>query len=103
KEARDNAGFGEPDEWYGLASPADVNRAAPPSLDLRREELVSVPTQEKVRIALDLERATKAADSRIRNVESASYGDALAEAALPDSLGGGAQQRTHNTLASDSV
>ena len=86
-EARDNAGFGEPDEWYGLASPADVNGSVVPALDLWRDELVSVPTEEKVRIALDLERATKAADPRIRNVESASYGDALAEAALANSLG----------------
>ncbi len=77
QEARDNAGFGEPDEWYGLASPADVNGVAAPALDLWRDELASVPTDEKVRIALELERATKAADPRIRNVESASYGDAL--------------------------
>ncbi len=100
KEARDNAGFGEPDEWYGLASLADVNGAAPPALDLWREELVSVPTEEKVRIALDLERATKAADTRIRNVESASYGDALAEAALANSLGVEAHTRRTTCSAS---
>ena len=100
KEARDNAGFGEPDEWYGLASLADVNGAAPPALDLWREELVSVSTEEKVRIALDLERATKAADTRIRNVESASYGDALAEAALANSLGVEAHTRRTTCSAS---
>jgi PmbA protein len=100
QEARDNAGFGEPDESYGLASPADVNGAAPSALDLWREELVSVPTEEKVRIALDLERATKAADSRIRNVESASYGDALAEAALANSLGVEAHTRRTTCSAS---
>src|SRR5260370_163412 len=93
QEARGNAGFGAPDEWYGLASPADVDGISPPDLDLWRDELASVPTEEKVRIALDLERATKAADSRIRNVESASYGDALAEAALANSLGVEAQTR----------
>ena len=71
REARDNAGFGEPDEWYGLASPADVDGASPPDLDLWRDDLLAVPTDEKVRIALELERATKAADPRIRNVESA--------------------------------
>ncbi len=87
KEARDNAAFGEPDEWYGLASPADVNGTVPPALDLWRDDLGAVPTDEKVRIALDLERATKAADPRIRNVESASYGDALGESALANSLG----------------
>ncbi|HEY5076853.1 MAG TPA: TldD/PmbA family protein [Acidimicrobiia bacterium] len=101
QEARDNAGFGAPDESYGLASPADINGFAPPALDLWREELVSVPTEEKVRIALDLERATKAADTRIRNVESASYGDALAEAALANSLG--VEAHTRRTMCSASA
>ncbi len=100
-EARDNAGFGEPDEWYGLASPADVGGAVPPALDLWRDELASVPTEAKVRIALELERATKAADPRIRNVESASYGDALAEAALANSLG--VESHTRRTTCSASA
>jgi PmbA protein len=86
-EARDNAAFGERDEWYGVASPDDVQGVIPPDLDLWREELTKVPTDEKVRIALELERATKAADARIRNVESASYGDSFSEAALVNSLG----------------
>jgi len=77
REARDNAAFGEPDEWYALASPADANGVTPPTLDVWREELGSVPTDEKVRVALELERATKAVDPRIRNVESAGYGDSL--------------------------
>ncbi len=85
-EARDNAAFGERDEWYGVASPADA-QGATPDLDLWRDELTKVPTEEKVRIALELERATKAADTRIRNVESASYGDGFSEAALVNSLG----------------
>jgi PmbA protein len=101
QEARDNAGFGEPDEWYGLASPADVNGFQAPALDLWRDELASVPTEEKVRIALELERATKAADPRIRNVESASYGDALSESALANSLG--VESHTRRTTCSASA
>jgi PmbA protein len=101
QEARDNAGFGEPDEWYGLASPADVNGFTAPALDLWREELASVPTEDKVRIALELERATKAADARIRNVESASYGDALSESALANSLG--VESHTRRTTCSASA
>ncbi len=100
REARDNATFGEPDEFYGLASAADVGDATPHDLDLWRDELAAVPTEEKVRIALDLERATKAADARIRNVESASYGDALAEVALVNSLGVVAHTRRTTCSAS---
>src|SRR5690349_3591965 len=61
-EARDNAAFGEPDEWYGLASPDDVASVRAPDLDLWDASLESVPTDEKVRIALDLDAATRAAD-----------------------------------------
>ena len=57
-----------------------------------------MPTEEKVRIALDLDRATKAADPRIRNVESASYGDALTEAALANSLGRRSRAAPHDVL-----
>ena len=78
REARDNAGVRRARRVV-RARVARRRRTAPrrPTLDLWRDELASVPTEEKVRIALDLERATKAADPRIRNVESASYGDAL--------------------------
>ena len=34
REARDNAAFGEPDEWYALASPADANGVVAPTLDV---------------------------------------------------------------------
>jgi PmbA protein len=87
QDARDNARFGEPDEWYGLADKQDVDGVDAAALDLWRDELAKVPTDEKVAIALELERATKAADSRIRNVESASYGDSLTEAAIANSHG----------------
>ena len=87
QDARDNAKFGEPDEWYALPGPSDVNGGAKASLDLWRDELLAVTTDEKVAIALDLERATKAADARIRNVESSSYGDSQSEAAIANSLG----------------
>jgi PmbA protein len=100
RDARDNASFGEPDEWYALAAPADLNGVTATSLDLWRAELADVPTDVKVRIALDLERATKAADPRIRNVESSSYGDSLTEAALANSLGVESAQRRTTCSAS---
>jgi PmbA protein len=97
-EARDNASFGEPDEWYGLASPDDIAGVAAPSLDLWDDSLVHVSTDEKVRIALDLEAATRTADPRVRGVESAGYGDALSEAAIANSLG--LESSARRTLAS---
>src|SRR5688572_13527846 len=44
-EARDNAGFGTPDEYLGLAVPDGF---PPAPLDLWREELLSFPTERKI-------------------------------------------------------
>jgi PmbA protein len=86
-EARDNATFAEPDEWSGLASLDDVGSATVPDLDLWREDLLSVTTDEKVRYTIDLDARVAGADPRIREVESTSYGDGLVEAAIASSAG----------------
>lgn len=86
-EARDNAAFGEPDEWNGLPSPADFDRVTPASLDVWRESLLAVAPDDKVSLALEVERATRGADTRVRGVESAGYGDTAVEAAVANSLG----------------
>jgi PmbA protein len=92
-EARDNATFGQPDDAYGLATPADLAGASPVTLDLWRESQLSATTDAKVDHALELERATKAADSRVRGLESAGYGDSATEAAIATSLGVEAETR----------
>jgi len=86
-EARDNARFAAPDPWQGLPTPEEATTVAPPDLDLWRDELAAVPTTAKVDLALALERATSAADPRIRGVERASYHDAAVHAAVASSLG----------------
>jgi PmbA protein len=86
-EARDNAAFGEPDEWNGLPSPSDFAGVEPATLDVWRESLLGVSADDKVALALDLERATRAADERVRGVEYAGYGDTAVEAAVASSLG----------------
>lgn len=93
-EARDNAGFGTPDEYLGLPGPDD---AADPGLDrpfdrdagldLWREALLSTAADEKVALALELERQVMAADPRIRGVRTVAYGDGASEMALANSLG----------------
>jgi PmbA protein len=83
-EARDNAGFASPDEWVGLASPDGV---PPADLDLWRPDLAAYPAATKVARALELERAVRAGDPRIRAVESADWGDAALESAAATSTG----------------
>ncbi len=84
REARDNAAFGEPDEFVGLAVPDGM---VPAELDLWRRSLTSVPTDRKVEMALELEAATVAADPRIVGVRTAVYGDGSGEAAIATSTG----------------
>ena len=100
-EARDNAGFGEPDDWFGLASPGDAGGVEAVDLDVWRDELLAVTADEKVAIALELERATRAVDARVRGVEHAGYDDSAIEAAVANSLG--VESITRRTLCSCSV
>ncbi|MCU4185354.1 TldD/PmbA family protein [Acidiferrimicrobium sp. IK] len=83
-EARDNAGFASPDEWVGLAVPDGVVAA---DLDLWRDDLAAFATADKVSLALDLEKAVRAGDPRIRQVESAEWGDGAYESAIATSTG----------------
>ena len=86
-DARDNASFGSPDEHFGLADPATFADIAAVDLDLWHDELLAVPTSDKVALAIALDAATRALDPRIRGVESSTYGDAAVESAVATSLG----------------
>lgn len=86
-EARDNVSFGEPDEHHGLTEPDGV---APPDLsaaEIWRPGLARFETAEKIALALDVERRTRAADDRITGVRAAAYGDHSGEAAVATSTG----------------
>jgi len=97
-EARDNARFGEPDEWYGLAEPDGIDAI---DIDLWREGLAAFATERKVDMAIELERATRALDPRITGVRQASYGDSAAESAIATSTG--MAQWSRGTFCSVSV
>ena len=84
EEARDNARFATADEHVRLAVPDGVE-AVP--VDLWDAGLDSVPTARKVELALATEAMARASDPRIRQVDSADYGDVAAEAALVSTTG----------------
>ena len=84
EEARDNAGFGEPDEHAGLARPDGVPA---PVLDLVRDELRSFPSESKVDLALELERAATGRDPRVRGVRVATFSDSYGESAVATTTG----------------
>lgn len=90
-EARDNASFATPDANVGLASPDGI---APTSLELWDDSLGAMATEEKVALALELERQVRAGDPRIREVVSADYGDDQSEVAIASSMGISAASRS---------
>ena len=83
-EARDNASFATEDEFLGLAEPDGV---AVPELDLYRAGLANVSTDAKVAMAMELERAVRAADARITGVEAAEYADSVGEGVVASTTG----------------
>ncbi|MEY2437666.1 MAG: PmbA protein [Acidimicrobiaceae bacterium] len=84
-EARDNAAYSEEDEYVGLAEPDGVQPVEAPNL--WRPALLEFPTEDKIALALELERAVRARDDRITGVRQASYGDSAGEAAVATSTG----------------
>lgn len=89
-EARDNLVFATPDEFCGVAEPDGIK---PVDLDVYNDELVGVSTEEKVAMALELERRTREGDPRIIGVESADYSDSISESAVMTSTGISAASR----------
>jgi PmbA protein len=99
-DARDNATYATPDPHVALAVPDGV---APVELELWDPEFPLTSTDEKVRMALELERLVRGADPRVRQVESADYGDASVEAALASTTGIRASMRRTSAYVSVSA
>lgn len=89
--ARESAGYAGPDEANVLPEPAE----AEPLPGLFRAEQASLDPEQKVRLALDLERAAVSSDPAVTKVEEVMYGDAVSRAAIASTRGvGSAYERT---------
>jgi len=100
-DARDNARFATPDPHVVLAEPDGVPAA---QLDLWDDGVAATPMEKKVALALDLERATRAADPRVRQVSSADYSDSRVEVALASTTGiSSFRRRTNAFLSVDAI
>jgi PmbA protein len=84
REARDNARFATEDEFIAFARPDGV---APATLVLADQSVLSTPLDEKIAMAIELERMVRAGDDRIRQVDSANYSDYVAEAVIVSTTG----------------
>ena len=100
-DARDNARFATPDPDVVLARPDGV---AAVELDLWDDSVASTPMEKKVALAVELERATRAADPRVRQVSSADYADSRVEVALASTTGvSSSRRRTTAFLSVDAI
>ena len=100
-DARDNARFATPDPDVVLAEPDGVPAV---QLDLWDDGVAATPMEKKVALALDLERATRAADPRVRQVSSADYSDSRVEVALASTTGiSSFRRRTNAFLSVDAI
>ncbi|MDW3217448.1 MAG: TldD/PmbA family protein [Acidimicrobiales bacterium] len=97
-EARDNAGFAEPDDRVGLARPDGVAVVA---VDRWDRAVETTSTDDKIALALELEAAVTAADERVRGVRAAIYGDTRSETAVVNTHG--IDAHTSATMASIST
>jgi len=83
-EARDNVAFGEFDEFYGLAEPDGVEAS---HHDHWNEAILAIPAEDKIELALRLEREVIARDPRITGVRVSAWGDSAGEVAYAASNG----------------
>lgn len=99
-EARDNARFATPDPDVALPDPDGVEAH---ELDLWGGD-DSSSLEEKISLAIELERAVRAADSRIRNVESTDYAESAVEVSLASTRGvASSSRRSTFSLSTNAV
>ena len=84
EDARDNAAYGTPDEFAGVADPDGVE---PADIDPYDPELETFPTDKKIDLAIELEKMLQSSDERVRIVESVDYSDHRVESAVANSEG----------------
>lgn len=84
RDARENARYATPDPDVVLAEPDGWDAA---EIDLWDDGVIDTPLDDKIALALELERATRGADPRVRQVSSADYSDGRVEVALASTTG----------------
>ncbi|HUV57372.1 MAG TPA: TldD/PmbA family protein [Acidimicrobiales bacterium] len=84
REARDNVRFATEDEFLAFARPDGVPAV---ELELSDSRVLTTSIDDKIAMAIELERMVRSGDSRIRQVDSANYSDYVAEAAILSTTG----------------
>jgi PmbA protein len=83
EQARTNASLASPDDGNVLPQPEPIE----PLDGILRRELIDATTEQKVALAIELERVCKAADPRVKGVETAQFGDGVGRVAIASTAG----------------
>jgi PmbA protein len=83
-EARDNTRFAEADENQAIAEPDGVEIVAQ---DMWHDEVIGLAVQDKVALALELERLVTGRDPRVGSARVTTYGDGWGQNALVSTAG----------------
>jgi PmbA protein len=101
RDARDNARYATPDPDVVLAEPDGTTAV---EQDLWDDGVLTTSMEDKIALALELERATRGADPRVRQVSSADYSDGRVEVALASTTGiRSSARRTTAFLSVDAI
>lgn len=84
EDARENARHSSPDDAAGVAEAASAYEDVPDLIDPAQD---GVEADAKARFAVELEKATRGRDPRVRAVEEAGYSDTSTEVAIATSTG----------------
>jgi PmbA protein len=89
RRARENSALAAVDEHNVLAEPASWT----PIPEMFREASAAVPTEDKTRLALDLEARAISRDPRVTKIDEAQVGDAVSRVAIASTTGVEAEYR----------
>ena len=98
--ARENARFAAPDPFVALSEPDGV---AAKEISLRAADFDEVSLDDKIAMTKELDRLTRSADMRIRQVDSADYGDSIVESAIASTNGVAVSSQRTNAFLSVSA
>ena len=84
REARENAHFASPDPYVALAQ---LDGVAPSDLALSSATFDELTLDDKIAMTTELEAMTRGGDPRIRQVDSADFGDGIVESAIASTTG----------------
>ncbi len=87
EQARANAKWAAPDEFVGLVDAATANEIPAVELDVYDSAVLSVPTEDKVALAFQLEQETLKRDPRLRGIETSAYGDVVGTSVIVSTEG----------------